>query len=96
MQEPRDLRADIERLGLTQWGLARIMQQLGDDRDHHNILRHIQRVVAGERRYSGELRVVMRLLEERMKNTPVGDIKRVPRPASPPTHAAASPAPPTP
>jgi hypothetical protein len=92
MQEPRDLRADIERLGLTQWGLARIMQQHGDDRDHHNILRHIQRVVAGERRYNGELRVVMRLLEERMQNTPVGNIRRATRPASPATHAAASPA----
>jgi hypothetical protein len=93
MQEPRDLRADIERLGLTQWGLARIMQQHGDDRDHHNILRHIQRVVAGERRYNGELRVVMRLLEERMQNTPVGNIRRSKRPASPATDAAASPAP---
>ncbi len=96
MQEPRDLRADIERLGLTQWGLARIMQQFGDDRDHHNILRHIQRVVTGERRYNGELRVVMGLLEERITNTPVRNIKRAKRPASPPTHAAESPAPQTP
>ncbi len=92
MQETPDLRADIERLGLTQWGLARIMQQLGDDRDHHNILRHIQRVVAGERRYNGELRVVMRLLEERQKNTVVGSVKPERRPASPATHAAESPA----
>ena len=93
MQEPRDLRADIERLGLTQWGLARIMQQLGDDRDHHNILRSIQRMVTCERRYSGEMRVVMTLLEERQKNTVVGNIKVGKRPASPATHAAESPAP---
>jgi hypothetical protein len=91
MQEPRDLCADIERLGLTHWGLARIMQQLGDDRDHHNILRHMQRVVTGER-YNGEMRVVMRLLEERMNNTPLGTIKRATRPAWPSTHAAESPA----
>ncbi len=80
MQETRDLRADIERLGLTQSGLARIMQQLGDDRDHHNILRHIPRVV-------------MRLLEERMTNTPVRKIRQGKRAESPPTHAAESPAP---
>jgi hypothetical protein len=96
MQESRDLRADIERLGLTQWGLARIMQQFGDDRDHHNILRHIQRVVTGERRYNGELRVVMGLLEERQKNTSVGGIKTARRPALPPTHAADSPVPQSP
>jgi hypothetical protein len=96
MQEARDLRADIERLGLTQWGLARIMQKFGDDRDHHNILRHIQRVVTGERRYNGELRVVMGLLEERQKNTVVGSIKPAKRRASPPTHAAESPVPQTP
>ncbi len=96
MQESRDLRADIERLGLTQWGLARIMQQLGDDRDHHNILRHIQRVVTGERRYNGEMRVVMRLLEERMRNTTAGDIKRAKYPGSPATHATESPAPQSP
>jgi hypothetical protein len=93
MQETSELRADIERLGLTQWGLARIMAQLGDPRGHHNILRCIQRMVTGDLRYSGEMRVIMRLLEERMKNTPVGDIKRAKRPASPSTHAAASPAP---
>ncbi len=93
MQETSELRADIERLGLTQWGLARIMERLGDNRDHHNILRCIQRMVTGELRYSGEMRVVMRLLEERMKNTPVGDIKRTKSPASPPTQATALPAP---
>jgi hypothetical protein len=65
MQDISELRADIEKLGLTQGGLARIMQEFGDNRDHHNILRCIQRMVAGELRYSGEMRVVMRLLEER-------------------------------
>lgn len=93
MQDVSELRSDIEKLGLTQWGLARIMQQLGDTRDHHNILRCIQRMVTGELRYSGEMRVVMHLLEERQKNTIVGGIKSAQRPASPPTHAVASPAP---
>jgi len=69
------------------------MQQFGDNRVHHNILRCIQRMVTGELRYSGEMRVVMRLLEERQQNTVVGDIKVGKRPASPPTHAAGSPAP---
>ena len=49
MSETYDLRARITELGFTQSGLARRMKELGDDRDHHNILRSIQRMVAGDK-----------------------------------------------
>jgi hypothetical protein len=59
-----EFRARIAALGLTQSGLARRMKQLGDDRDEKNILRSIQRMVAGDARVSGEMRALLGLLEE--------------------------------
>ena len=59
-----ELRARIAGLGLTQSGLARRMKQLGDDRDEKNILRSIQRMVAGDARVSGEMRALLGLMEE--------------------------------
>lgn len=58
-----DLRARIASLGLTQSGLARRMKELGDDRDEKNILRSIQRMIAGDARVSGEMRALLGLLE---------------------------------
>ncbi len=59
-----EFRARIAALGLTQSGLARRMKQLGDDRDEKNILRSIQRMVAGDARVSGEMRALLGVLEE--------------------------------
>lgn len=65
MTEPADdLRALIAALGMTQSGLARRMKQLGDDRDERNILRSIQRMVAGDIRFSGEMRALLGLMAE--------------------------------
>ena len=58
-----ELRARIAGLGLTQTGLARRMKELGDDRDEKNILRSIQRMVAGSARVSGEMRALLGLME---------------------------------
>ena len=59
-----EFRARIAALGLTQSSLARRMKQLGDDRDEKNILRSIQRMVAGDARVSGEMRALLGLLAE--------------------------------
>jgi hypothetical protein len=59
-----EFRARIANLGFTQSGLARRMKELGDDRDEKNILRSIQRMVAGDARVSGEMRALLGLLEQ--------------------------------
>jgi hypothetical protein len=63
-EQDGEFRARIARLGLTQTGLARRMKQLGDDRDEKNILRSIQRMVAGDARVSGEMRALLGLIEQ--------------------------------
>jgi hypothetical protein len=60
-----DMRAQIAALGMSQSGLARRMQQLGDTRDHKNILRSIQRMLAGDARFSGEMRALLGLMAEK-------------------------------
>jgi hypothetical protein len=40
------------------------MKELGDDREFKNILRSIQRMVAGDARVSGEMRALLGLMEE--------------------------------
>jgi hypothetical protein len=50
-------------LGMTQSSLARTMKELGDNRDEKNILRSIQRMVAGDARVSGEMRALLGLME---------------------------------
>jgi hypothetical protein len=62
--EYSEIRARIAALGMTQSGLARRMKELGDDRDEKNILRSIQRMVAGDARFSGEMRALLGLLGE--------------------------------
>jgi hypothetical protein len=64
MGEYSELRAKIAALGITQSGLARRMKELGDDRTEKNILRSIQRMVAGDARFSGEMRALLGLMEE--------------------------------
>jgi hypothetical protein len=63
-EQHSELRARIAQLGLTQSGMARLMKQLGDDRDEKNILRSIQRMIAGDARVSGEMRALLGLLEQ--------------------------------
>ena len=57
-----DLRAKLAELGLSQTALARRMIELGDDRTEKNILRSIQRMVAGDARVSGEMRALLGLM----------------------------------
>ncbi len=68
-----ELRARIAALGLTQSGLARRMKELGDDREEKNILRSIQRMVAGDARFSGEMRALLGLMERFDKAIPPPD-----------------------
>ncbi len=58
-----ELRERIAKLGMTQTGLARRMRELGDDRDEKNILRSIQRMIAGDARVSGEMRAMLGMME---------------------------------
>ncbi len=59
MEEANELRRVLEDLSLSQTALARYMKDLGDDRDEKNILRSIQRMVAGDIRVSGEMRALL-------------------------------------
>jgi hypothetical protein len=74
-----ELRARIASLGMTQTGLARRMKELGDDRDEKNILRSIQRMVAGSARVSGEMRALLGLLEA-ISNSPSALSRKAPAP----------------
>jgi hypothetical protein len=65
--QAREFRARIARLGMTQTSFASLMKRLGDDRNEKNILRSIQRMVAGDNRVSGEMKVLLGLLEARQK-----------------------------
>ena len=62
MSEEYDLRARIADLGISQTGLARRMIELGDDRTEKNIVRSIQRMIAGDARVSGEMRALLGLM----------------------------------
>jgi hypothetical protein len=68
MEDGNTLREALEDLGLSQTGLARLMIELGDDRDEKNIVRSIQRMIAGDARVSGEMRALL------------GFVKRDPKP----------------
>jgi hypothetical protein len=64
LQSPYDLRGAIAELGYTQSGFARRLQELGDDRPVKNILRTVQRMIAGDARVSGEIRAFIGLSKE--------------------------------
>jgi hypothetical protein len=59
-----EFRIAIERIGLTQSSLARRMQALGDPRPFPTILRTISNQVRGVSAVSGEMCVVMCLLQK--------------------------------
>lgn len=66
-QQYSEMRARIAALGLTQTGLARRMKELGDDRIEKNIVRSIQRMVAGDVPVSGPMLALLGLLEENLR-----------------------------
>ena len=68
MEDVDNLKDTLSDLDLSQSELARLMKDLGDDRDEKNILRSIQRMVAGDIRISGEMRALL------------GFISRAPKP----------------
>ena len=59
MEDGQDMRQLLAELKLSQSELARVMKDLGDDRDEKNILRSIQRMIAGDARVSGEMRAFL-------------------------------------
>jgi hypothetical protein len=59
-----EFRARLERLSLSQSALAVRLRDLGDDRSVETILRSIQRMATGDARVSGEMKVILRLLEQ--------------------------------
>ena len=60
-------RITLAELGETQSSLARLMHREGDDRKPATILRTIQRMATGEARVSGEMRVILTMMQ-RAKN----------------------------
>lgn len=59
-----EFRSQLENLCLTQSALAVRLRDLGDDRSVETILRSIQRMATGDARVSGEMKVILRLLQQ--------------------------------
>lgn len=53
--------AQLAHLGMTKGGYAKWLARRGDDRSPNAILRHVQRLAAGEARVSGETKVILAL-----------------------------------
>jgi hypothetical protein len=68
LQEPSaapaaaNFRATLEALRETQYGLAKRLAELGDQRPFNTILRSIQRTAAGETKVSGEMQAILGML----------------------------------
>ncbi len=58
-------RQRLSNLGMSQSAFAVRLKQLGDSRSQETILRGVQRMATGEARVSGEMKVLLRLLEDR-------------------------------
>jgi hypothetical protein len=56
-------RAALEELGETQASKARLMKRKGDDRLPETIARHMRRMATGEARVSGEMRVILTMMQ---------------------------------
>jgi hypothetical protein len=56
-------RAQLAELGQTQSGFAKWLEKRGDDRKPATILRHVQRMANGEARVSGEMRVILSMMQ---------------------------------
>lgn len=71
MEDGEWLRGQIAKLGHNQSSFARLLKVLGDDRDLKNILRSIQRMIAGDARVSGEMRALIGALHKASSNQPL-------------------------
>jgi hypothetical protein len=60
-----EFRAELDRLALSQSGLARLMRELGDPRSTPTILRSVSNWCRGAVAVPGEMWVVIRLLADR-------------------------------
>ena len=58
-----EYRDTLARLGYTQSGLARTMIEMGDPRSFNTVLRAISAQSSGESKVSGEMCVILTLLE---------------------------------
>jgi hypothetical protein len=56
-------RAQLAELGQTQTSFAKWLEKRGDDRKPATILRHVQRMANGEARVSGEMRVILSMMQ---------------------------------
>jgi hypothetical protein len=57
------LRASIDDMKMSQSGFANLLSELGDTRELKTILRSIQRMAAADARISGEMHVILTLLQ---------------------------------
>lgn len=67
IDDSRAFRETLAGLGLSQTGLARLMIEMGDNRSEKNIVRSIQRMVAGDARVSGEMRALLGFIQRAAK-----------------------------
>lgn len=63
LSDAETFRAALDRLGLSQSGLARLMRELGDPRSQPTLLRSVSNWCTGATAVPGEMWVVIRLLE---------------------------------
>jgi hypothetical protein len=69
-----EFRAFLVEISESQSSFARRMLNLGDDRGATTVLRHVQRIANGTVKLSGEMRVIMTLLREKIvkpENAPI-------------------------
>jgi hypothetical protein len=62
LESAAEFRAFLAEVGESHTGFARTMKRLGDDREKATIERHIQRMLAGQARVTGEMRVIMSII----------------------------------
>jgi hypothetical protein len=58
-----EFRSRLTALGLSQSNMARLMIRLGDQRMEKNVVRSIQRMVAGDSRVSAEMAALVGMLD---------------------------------
>jgi len=61
--DARTLRASIDNMQLNQSSFAGLLSELGDTRELKTILRSIQRMANSDAKVSGEMQVILKLLE---------------------------------
>lgn len=61
-------KAQLAELEMSQSQFARWLRARGDDRKPQTVLRHIQRMAAGQARVSGEMRVILNMMRKGRRN----------------------------